>query len=61
MAIMKKANLILLVYVVLLLALTPLTTVATHSIGHPGRIAGGAVLLGLAAGFTLRLITRLRK
>ena len=58
---MKKANLILLLYVVLLLALTPLTTLASHVSGHPSRIAGGAVLLGLVAGFTLRVITRLRK
>jgi hypothetical protein len=61
LAIMKKANLSLLVYVVVVLALTPLTTLAAHSIGHVGGITGAAVFVGLLAGFTLRVITHLRK
>lgn len=71
---MKKISSISLVYIVLLLAMTPLTTLARHTIWDGGTIifnvpvsnalllSGGVVLLGFVIGFALRiLVTWLHK
>lgn len=71
---MKKVNIALLSYVVLLLAMTPFPTLAIHTLWDGGTIifnvrvsnavllAGGVVFVGFVVGFLLNLlVSRLRK
>jgi hypothetical protein len=55
---MKRTTLLLSVYALFILLVTPMLTLASHSVGHPCRVLGGTVLAGLTVGIAAKLIAR---
>lgn len=55
---MKRSNAFLIMYVVFVLFVTPMLTLAGHLFSHIGQLTSGTLVVGLTIGLIAKLVSR---